>query len=490
MSKTTLATSEVSDVPADDHQAELAARLQGSTQALREFIGTLPALVVVLDRDLKTLFANRGTAGRTVEQLEGAHVSEYLPTHVRERALTTMRGVLATGKPDAYTGELEDPPGHTRYFDVRVSAIRRAQDVIGLIVHGSETTQQVHAERVIATQSRMIDSMLEGVALIDERGVIDLTNPAFDAMFGYVRGELNGREMSTLAGWPFGQRERWQMLSHAGSGSMTVEFDARRRDGGHFAAAGVLSGLDIAGRALSLLVLQDVSERKHLERAVLQAVNREQYRIGNDLHDGLGQELTGVALMLRGLAGRLATEYPPILPEIEGITRLVNNAIESTRALARGLSPVNLERGGLQDALEGLSMHATELYGVPTVFTHRLGGQSALGAELANHLYRIAQEAVRNAVRHGKARSIRLHLTTARAKVRLSITDDGVGMPEDALDASGMGLKIMCYRARMLGGDVSFEEAEPSGTKVVCECPLETAAGVRVGKVRKSRAPL
>jgi signal transduction histidine kinase len=186
----------------------------------------------------------------------------------------------------------------------------------------------------------------------------------------------------------------------------------------------------------------------------------------------------------------LATEYPPILPEIEGTTRLVNNAIESTRALARGLSPVNLERGGLQDALEGLSMHATELYGVPTVFTHRLAGQSALGAELANHLYRIAQEAVRNAVRHGKARSIRLHLTTARAKVRLSITDDGVGMPPDALDASGMGLKIMCYRARMLGGDVSFEEAQPSGTKVVCECPLESSAGVRVGKVRKSRAPI
>ena len=126
----------------------------------------------------------------------------------------------------------------------------------------------------------------------------------------------------------------------------------------------MLSRFEVAGRNHSLVVLQDVSERKQLERAILQAVNREQYRIGNDLHDGLGQELTGIALMLRGVAGRLTSEYPPILPEIEGITRLVNNAIESTRALARGLSPVNLERGGLQDALEGLAMHATELYGV------------------------------------------------------------------------------------------------------------------------------
>ena len=136
---------------------------------------------------------------------------------------------------------------------------------------------------------------------------------------------------------------------------MRVEFDGLRSDGSHFAAAGLLSRFDVAGRNHCLVVLQDVSERKQLERAILQAVNREQYRIGNDLHDGLGQELTGIALMLRGVAGRLASEYAPILPEIEGITRLVNNAIESTRALARGLSPVNLERGGLQDALEGLA---------------------------------------------------------------------------------------------------------------------------------------
>src|SRR5690606_15754222 len=127
--------------------------------------------------------------------------------------------------------------------------------------------------------------------------------------------------------------------------------------------------------------------------------------IGNDLHDGLGQELTGIALMLRGVVGRLTAEHLPILPEIESITRLVNNAIESTRALARGLSPVNLERGGLQDALEGLAVHAAELYGVRIACTHRLKTTRPLNAELANHLYRIAQEAVRNAVRHGEARS-------------------------------------------------------------------------------------
>jgi two-component system sensor kinase FixL len=452
---------------------------------MRQVLSPLSALVVVLDCDLMTHFASRGTAGFEPADMEGRHVTEYLQLHIREKALAAMRRCLATGNDDAYCGEVE-VAGEMRYYDVRISALRGGRSIVGLTLNATERTAQVKAERAMATQARMIESMLEGVAVIDENGVLDLTNPAFDAMFGYGRGDLRGREMNALAGWPVGQRERWQMLSLAGAGSMAVEFDAKRRDGQHFSAAGVLSGFEIAGRNHSLLVVQDVSERKLLERAMLQAVNREQYRIGNDLHDGLGQELTGVALMLRGLAGRLGTEYPPILPEIEGITRLVNNAIESTRALARGLSPVNLERGGLQDALEGLAMHASELYGVPTVFSHRLGSNRTLNAELANHLYRIAQEAVRNAVRHGQARSIRLHLNSVRAKVKLSITDDGIGMPAGAMDAAGMGLKIMCYRARILGGDVSFEAAEPSGTRVVCECPIEVG-NVRVRKLQGAR---
>jgi signal transduction histidine kinase len=97
-----------------------------------------------------------------------------------------------------------------------------------------------------------------------------------------------------------------------------------------------------------------------------------------------------------------------------------------------------------------------------------------LSAELANHLYRIAQEAVRNAVRHGEARLIRLHLHVARAKVRLTITDDGKGMPAQSENAPGMGLKIMRYRARILGGEVSFEGGSANGgTRIVCECPIE-----------------
>ncbi|MFL6550718.1 MAG: PAS domain S-box protein [Povalibacter sp.] len=455
-------------------------------ELMNQVLATLPHVSLVLDDGLHVLFASRGMAGQTVKQLHGLHISKLLPVEVYDRALAAMGRTLASGLAEHYKGSVLDELGRTRHYGVHVHAIRRDDKVIGLTLHAGETTEQVIAERAIATQAQMIDSMLEAVAVFDQQGVIHITNPAFDAMFGYQRGTLLGRDLRTLVQWHMDEPWHTQAVGE----SMTVEFEAQRRGGESFSAAGVLSGFDIAGRNHCLLVLQDVSERKQLERGVLQAVNREQYRIGNDLHDGLGQELTGIALMLRGLAGRLTTEYPPLSPEVDGITRLVNNAIESTRALARGLSPVNLERGGLQDALEGLAMHASELYGVQVVFTHRVPEQAALNPELANHLYRIAQEAVRNAVRHGKARSIRLHLGIARAKVKLSITDDGEGMPPNALDAAGMGLKIMCYRARIVGGDVSFESVRPTGTRVLCECPLEAGRAARIRKLpgRKARA--
>jgi PAS domain S-box-containing protein len=455
------------------------AAMPAAADAMRQVINSLPDYVFLLDRELRVMYANRAVDVRTPADLHGVHVTDFLPSHHHPIALATLHRVLATGKLDGYSAEFEDKERLSRHFDVRVTPVLQEGSIVAVTLVASETTEQVRAERAIATQARMIESMLEGVAVINDRGVIEITNPAFDAMFGFERGGLIGRELATLAGRSLDQLQD----SESDDGSTKVEFEARRRDGSYFSVAGVLSGFDVAGGNHRLAVLQDVSERKQLERAILQAVNREQYRIGNDLHDGLGQELTGIALMLRGVAGRLTSEYPAVLPEVEGITRLVSNAIENTRALARGLSPVNLERGGLQDALEGLAMHAMEVYGVQVSFSHRAPTGRLLNAEVANHLYRIAQEAVSNAVRHGKARSIRLHLSIARAKVRLTITDDGVGMPDAALDAAGMGLKTMRYRARMMGGEVQFERAEPTGTRIVCECLAE----LPVAQVRATR---
>lgn len=446
-----------------------------SVQRLRQVTEGSADQLLLVDRHLRVQFANRPIAGVSPAQLRGQHVESLIPKRSRERALSCMQHVLAQGIPDRFEVEWTTPKGGVRYLEVRVSPVMEAGQVVALTLNGSDTTEHVLAQRAIATQAKMIESMLEGVALINEAGVIVITNPAFDALFGYSRGMLIGQPVVALAGGtPLDSGIVSALTGNAGP--WPLEFDARRRDGSVVSVAGALSRLDDAGRTNLLLVLQDVSERKKLEGAILEAVNREHYRIGNDLHDGLGQELTGIALMLRCLAGRLANEHRDAVPDVENITRLVSNAVESTRSLARGLSPVNLERGGLRDALEGLAMHARTVYGVKAVFNNRLPPTVTLDPEASNHLYRIAQEAVTNAVKHGKANSVRLHLSVTQGKLRLAIVDDGCGLPDDVAAATGMGLRIMRYRARIARGDVRIERVEPRGTRVVCDCAFETRA--------------
>jgi PAS domain S-box-containing protein len=207
-----------------------------------------------------------------------------------------------------------------------------------------------------------------------------------------------------------------------------------------------------------------------LEREITEIANREQRRIGSDLHDGLGQELTGIALLLTGLAGRLQKERHAAAADAGEIAGLVNCAIESTRALARGLSPVSIERGGLPFAMRALAARASDMYGARVRFHSRIWPQLTLEASACTHLYRIAQEAVTNAVRHGHASGVLIDLHVRDERVTLSVTDNGRGFIPGAASSSGMGLRIMQYRAGTLGGSVSFEPQAGGGVRMVCLC--------------------
>jgi two-component system, NarL family, sensor histidine kinase UhpB len=216
--------------------------------------------------------------------------------------------------------------------------------------------------------------------------------------------------------------------------------------------------------------------RKRLECEIIEIANREQRRIASDLHDGLGQELTGIALMLRGLAAQLQKQNPALKGEVDDVIGLVNNAIQSSRSLARGLSPVNAQRGGLAAALQTLAAKAEERYGIRVTFSGECDGASLrLDENAATHLYRIAQEAVTNAARHSGATEVTMRIgkTAAGLGLQLAVDDNGCGFEQQAADASdGLGLKIMRYRAQMLGGDLVLESSSSGGTSVRCVFPL------------------
>jgi signal transduction histidine kinase len=210
------------------------------------------------------------------------------------------------------------------------------------------------------------------------------------------------------------------------------------------------------------------------EREIIEIAQREQQRIGNDLHDGLGQDLTGIALMLRAIGAQLRKEGSAACCEIEDVIGLVNAAIENTRALARGLSPVGFERDGLSTALQALAVRATERYDIPVTFQARLPHPPPLDQKSATHLYRIAQEALTNAMRHGGATRVRIVLSVSGNRLRLNVTDNGRGFTGKAGDGcDGLGLKIMHHRAEMLGGGLSLEAGAAGGTVVRFSCPLD-----------------
>lgn len=240
---------------------------------------------------------------------------------------------------------------------------------------------------------------------------------------------------------------------------------------------GTVSGL--------VCTVQEVTNRKELEQEILEISNREQRRLGSDLHDGLGQELTGLSLLLKGLEVQLSREAPQYSSQVTKISDLLARAIQSTRSLARGLAPVNLERGGLPEALKHLAARCTDMYNLQCSFANGTQKLPDLEEGAATHLYRIAQEATTNAARYARARSIAIDLRSTGRKLQLSIADDGIGLTAGLAQGSpGMGLKIMEYRARMLGGTINFEEPA-TGTRIVLTAPLHLLRQTK-DKLRKA----
>ena len=219
---------------------------------------------------------------------------------------------------------------------------------------------------------------------------------------------------------------------------------------------------------------REISRRLDMEREIAAASHREQQKIAYELHDGLGQELGGLAFQSKMLAAKLAEGGSPLAQDAERVVRMLNRSIGSTRALSRLLDPVGNDSGGLRDALSQLADYSGEAFSVACTFTGPQAIPQFCGeAEL--HLYRITQEAIRNAVEHGEATEISVNLELHENKLALNIADNGKGVGSPRPQTSrgrGMGLRIMKYRASALGATVDITSKAGSGTRVTCIMPL------------------
>jgi signal transduction histidine kinase len=220
-------------------------------------------------------------------------------------------------------------------------------------------------------------------------------------------------------------------------------------------------------RQRTAALTEEIAERERLEKAVLEISERERRSIGHDLHDGLGQHLTGTALIGKALVSRLKEGPADAAADVERIVTLVEEGIEQSRALAKGLLLAEIERDGLSGALQELAASTRMQFNVACDFSQD-GRLSLEENGSATHLYRIAHEAVRNAVRHGRSKHIRMRLSVQDGDLELAVRDDGLGLAPPHQRTDGLGLRIMAHRAAMIGASLVVERAPEGGTRVVC----------------------
>jgi len=215
-------------------------------------------------------------------------------------------------------------------------------------------------------------------------------------------------------------------------------------------------------------VARDVTARKRMEKEILEISNKEQQRLGHDLHDGVCQQLAAIAYRTHILARHLNERGLTDSSEANEISGLINESLVQTRAVARGLFPVRLEEEGLVEAVEELTVSITKLYKIQCTFSP-VGALPAMDNSVAMHLYFIAQEAILNAAKHSKARNIGVRLMKDAEDLILSVQDDGIGFRLSETNGAGMGIGIMRYRAKVIGAALDLRSQPGRGTQITCK---------------------
>ncbi|MGI9332312.1 MAG: PAS domain S-box protein [Gammaproteobacteria bacterium] len=318
--------------------------------------------------------------------------------------------------------------------------------------------------------TRFFTQSLDLLCIAGSDGYFKRVNPAWTSTLGWTREEMQAVPFLDFV-HPDDRRATQAELASLRESTDTVLFEnrCRHKDGSYRWFQ--WNARPLHGRQDVYATVLNITTQKRLEREILEVVDQERERLGQELHDGLGQTLAGIAGLSFALSRKLAADSDPAATAAAEITRLLNEAIGQTGDLARGLSTVGLGEAGLEAALEKLALTVEAQVSVscafecPARFPRHSPGVEA-------HLYRIAQEALRNAITHGRANGIEISLSLEGGKGVLSVRDDGVGLPAGHPERWGIGLHTMAYRSHLIGASLEVKPRAGRGTEVSCVFPL------------------
>jgi PAS domain S-box-containing protein len=457
----------------------------------RALVEQIPAVVFMayLDKGIGEAYVSP-----QIEAALGFSQSEWLEDPVRwydqiypddkQRWSTEAAEMFLSGKPlkSAYRVLARD--GRVLWFHCEAEMIRR-EDGRPWFIHGVgvDITELKQAEEALQEERNVLSAILDTVGalvvVLDPNGRIVRFNRTCEQTTGYSFEEVRGKYVWDL--FLIAEEVDTFKAIFAQSNSAQPSGDSQThwltRDGGSRLitwSSTVLAG-KTGAKSHVIVTGIDITERQRLEKAILEVSAREQRRIGEDLHDGLGQHLTGIAFMSKVLESKLCENSLPESTDAAKIVKLVNEAINKTRELSRGLLPVVSDAHGLMSAL---TRHAEEIQDLFRITCRFECAEPVLiyDVNVATHLYHIAREAVNNAIKHGHPGHVVIGLFVEDGEGTLSVQDDGEGLPDEPTNHKGMGLNIMNYRANMIGGSLDIRKNFTGGTSVVCLFPLPGGA--------------
>ena len=392
------------------------------------------------------------------------------------------------------------PDGKSIWVHVTATASRNAAGTLrysAAVI--TDITERQRVERDLREKTERLRSILntaaDAIVVFDMNGNIDMVNPNAERMFGYASNEMVGLNINRLMPKPFQERyvrflRQYRQVGSPTNISIRREGIGIRKDGKLIPIDLNLSGIDHLG--FFTAVLRDNTERQRLEQHVLEIAAEEQRRIAQELHDSTQQELAGMSMLAEVIVNLLDQGKQVIVEnkncvildhQVQKQLLVVSNKLcqrlsessRNVRNLSHGIMPVQIDVDGLRSSLAQLAMSIDGVNGISCQFECR-GNVIVENATAATNLYRIAQEALNNAIRHGRSTEIRILLGTIDDRLVLEIGDNGVGfdplyMSADSVTSQthGMGLRIMQYRARLIGGSLLIQRRDEGGICVRCE---------------------
>ena len=330
--------------------------------------------------------------------------------------------------------------------------------------------QQAETFRTLAETSR------EGIILIDVKGRIEFINPSAEAMFGYRSEELIGGSVNELMPKSMARQHDQYIKNYLNTGIGQIIGTGRqlvglKKDGTQFPLYLSIGDINLEHTHLFAGVIMDITEQLQMQREIIEVPVREQRRIGQELHDGIGQQLTGLGMLAASLLNKASR------PEHNLASQLatgIQETLGQVRALSRGLVPVEIDAEGFISALKNLTEDIQRQSHIPVALEIHDNMRFA-NNDTVMHLYRIAQEALNNAVKHAEASQLSVSLKTEDNDGLLEISDNGRGISDDFINDEGLGLSIMKYRCSLFEGEIKIKPLAQGGTCVSCRFPLEKA---------------